>query len=60
MKNDLTEILRHLETLKAKAEKLGKEQKTFLKHIAEAEAQLEAAKEHLESTRRTGRRKADD
>jgi hypothetical protein len=60
MQSDLTEILRYLEKLKAKADELGKEQKRFLKHIAEAEAQLEVAKEHLELTKHTGRRKTKD
>lgn len=52
MQNDLAEIFNRLAALKAKAEALTEERDRFLEHLAEAETQIDGARQQLEASRK--------
>ena len=54
MQNDIAEILKRLEQLKAKAETLGEGRVRLQEHIAKAEEELAAARRDLDEVRKDG------
>lgn len=51
MDREIAKIIERLEALRQNAQKLGEERGRFLRHLEIAEAQLEAARQEIDSSR---------